>query len=782
MRVHKMTLVLGLTTSFIVVPVVMLMPYNFDFGLCWDEQIAHWQPSGAISDWVLLGMIRDLSLLCLTLVAGRRQESEKVLRTCQPLRRPAFIFLALSVWRLAALDWHGKVVPPAVASVAASITILLLATVFKRAQSRADQERESLLASMQTIEATDESQDDTYSSSLSMWQMIKVMRPYFWPSSGNRREVAVNRFLATMTWLCVVGSKTSNVLAPLSLQIATNSVANALSAGQPFLTADIAWHLILYAMLGLFSKLLNELQSVIYIPVRQTAYIEIADSSFRHLHGLSLDWHLRKKQGGVIRSMQRGLTAAQDTMQYIVLYLLPTIAEAVAVVFVFFFHFNNATLAAYVLLNLMLYGYVTIKITEWRKTFRTQMAKKDNEVNDRLADSLTNFETVKYFTAEQYEAAEYRKAVSQYQQGSSNTQLSMRLLNVLQQGIIYATLAGGLLQATAVLLRGHHDLGEFVAVNTYIVQIFAPLSFLGTIYNMAINALVDMYAFGQLLAERSDVNDKPGCPDLDVKQVKPGVPMVEFSGVTFNYKNQPQMRSLKNISWSVARGNMLALVGSTGAGKTTMARLLFRFYDPVSGSVSINGCDLRDVTQRSVRAAIGMVPQDVVMFNSSIRHNIRYGNVDTATEADIEMAADKAQLAEFISQQPQQYETLVGERGLKLSGGEKQRLAIARCLVKNPPIVVLDEATSALDSQTEQRVQKALHELSHTRTVMAIAHRLSTIKNFDEILVLENGEIIQRGTHDALLKAKEGKYAEMWNRQISGLQLDASEVNLAQGA
>jgi len=322
--------------------------------------------------------------------------------------------------------------------------------------------------------------------------------------------------------------------------------------------------------------------------------------------------------------------------------------------------------------------------------------------------------------------------------------------------------------ATLRLLQSPRgNLGEFVAVNAYILQTFAPLSFLGTIYNMVVNALVDMHSFGQLLAEAPDVCDETGAGALDLVP-RPGTPMVEFKNIFFSYRRQPQERSIKDISFCTPRGGTTALVGTTGAGKTTITRLLFRFYDPVSGQVLINGQDSRSVTQTSLRQAIGFVPQDVVMFNSSIKHNIKYGRIQSASEADVEDSAKKAQLSDFVDQQADRYETVVGERGLKLSGGEKQRLAIARCLMKNPPIVVLDEATSALDSQTEQRIQQALDVLSSSRTVIAIAHRLSTIRDFDELLVLENGQIIERGKHDDLVALQGSKYAQMWEQQAKG--------------
>lgn len=420
-------------------------------------------------------------------------------------------------------------------------------------------------------------------------------------------------------------------------------------------------------------------------------------------------------------------------------------------------------------MNLIAYMYATIKVTLWRKKFRTATTKHDNDLHDRLTDSLVNYETVKYFTAEDYERREYRSLVASYQKTSMATQASLSFLNILQQLIVNFTLCGGMILATLRVLQTNGNLGDFVAVNTYIINVFTPLNFLGTIYNMVVNAIVDMKNFGQLLAEKSEVQDVPNAPALKL-QMSPDVPMVAFEQVCFHYSKQPLGRAIKDVNFRIPPGGSLALVGTTGAGKTTITRLLFRFYDVVSGCVRVNGQDVRKVSQKSLRAAIGMVPQDV-LFNSTIAHNLRYGNVDKASEKDIQKAAVDAQLDAFIDQQAQGYETMVGERGLKLSGGEKQRLAIARCLVKDPPIVVLDEATSALDSETEQKIQEALRVLSASRTVIAIAHRLSTIRAYDEICVLQNGEIVERGNHEALLNAGQS-YSSMWKRQAAGIMED----------
>jgi len=803
----KALLFFFLLADFVAAPVFWLSPYSFDLSTCWNEQVSNWSFGSSLADWLFICMIRDFVMLVFIVVGGqeRKVADEKeltIMRSAQPLRRASAGILLLGIFRVTLVDWSishtSRLEPVAVFITLTSILAVVLAYIMRGSLDRADKaakvEADLVAESLQTmgtkVEAADDGTGDQYQSSLSYMQMVKVMKPYFWPSSGSAREIRWHRFLAITTWVCVIGSKSANIISPLFLQRATNCVAAALKAGDPVLTSGIVSNLICYAILGLLSKSLKELQSIVYIPVQRAAYIEIAFGTFVHLHSLSLDWHLKKKMGNVIRSLQRGLQAAQQVMQYIFLYLVPTIAEGIAVVLIFMFHFNNLPLAIFVCLNLLAYGYVTCKVTVWRKKFRSDMAKRDNQMNDRLTDSLVNYETIKYFTAEEYESREYRTTVAQFQQGSMATQASMNMLNVMQQVIIYFTLAGGMLMSTQRMLEDDQELGVFVAVQVYILNVFGPLSFLGTIYNMAINALIDMYSFGQLLAEGSDVQDQPRAAPLDLsvkKTVKNeqriDVPMVEFKEVSFAYKNQPHMRSVKNISCSMPRGGLTALVGSTGAGKTTLTRLLFRFYDPVAGNIFFNGQNLRSVTQKSVRAAIGMVPQDVVLFNDTIRHNLHYGRVGEASQEEIERAAESAQLTEFIEQQPLKYETLVGERGLKLSGGEKQRLAIARCLVKNPPMVVLDEATSALDSATEQRVQQALTVLSQSRTVLAIAHRLSTIKNYDQILVLESGEIVEKGTHAELVQQEGSRYGGMWKRQAAGImEEDGGAASSAEGA
>jgi len=773
MTVCRTLLAISVVADACLAPVAMWSPFGFNVDVWWKDQVAAWSLDASVADWLMIAWLRDVLMALLFSMACRRQA--KAPEDAPWCRRAVVVTFLLGLFRTSLLDWNvtdaSKMFIPTISwGALSSLVMLLVSQVYVRAYNK------KVAAIEQAAASQTEAESDTaqYSSALTFVQTVRVLKPYFWPTTGRPAEVLMNRIRALTTWACVVLSKVSNIISPIFLARATNALASALRESKPEISAEIWWPLVEYAALVFLSKALKEAQSLVYIKVQQAAYIEIADNTFAHLHGLSLDWHLRKKMGNVIRSMDRGIQAAQQTMQYVVLYLIPTLVEALAVSLIFVFHFKNLQLAVFVLLNLIAYMYATIKVTLWRKKFRTATTKHDNDLHDRLTDSLVNYETVKYFTAEDYERKEYRSLVESFQKTSMTTQASLSFLNILQQLIVNFTLCGGMILATLRVLQDEsHSLGDFVAVNTYIINVFTPLNFLGTIYNMVVNAIVDMKSFGQLLAETSEVQDAPNAPQLDLSVMD--VPMVAFEKVCFHYSKQPLGRAIKDVEFSIPRGGSLALVGTTGAGKTTITRLLFRFYDVVAGCVKVNGQDVRKVSQKSLRAAIGMVPQDVVLFNSTITHNLKYGNVDKATEKDIQKAAVDAQLDGFIDQQAKGYETIVGERGLKLSGGEKQRLAIARCLVKDPPIVVLDEATSALDSETEQKIQQALNILSASRTVIAIAHRLSTIRGYNEICVLQNGEIVERGNHEALLSAGKN-YSGMWKRQAAGImEDDASE-------
>jgi len=607
--------------------------------------------------------------------------------------------------------------------------------------------------------AQEEGEEEDQIPEMGFFKLMSVLRPYFWPKSG--KNALVHRIRAAATWFFVGLSKACSVASPVFLASATNDLANA-----QYRSAVV--QVGLYCSLALASKWLKEAQGVVYLKVKQEAYVEIAERTFAHLHNLSLQWHLKKKMGNVIRSMDRGTEAANTLVTYLFLYLVPSLAECLAVCIVFALHFKVWTIALLAFGSVVVYGFLTVNITLWRRKFRQASNKHDNEFHDKATDSIINYETVKYFTNEEYELKRFSESVQKYQHYSVSVQASLSLLNCVQSAIVYATLMGGLAIAMDAIRRGEMNLGEFVAVNTYMINLFAPLNFLGSVYNAIIKALVDMRNLSALLSEEPDVVDAPGAKPLVVPKYSKTNPSggvsVTYQDVFFRYPAQPPHRGLRGVSFHVPPGTTTAVVGHTGAGKTTISRLLFRFYDPQGGSLQLNGQDIKLAQQRSVRAQIGVVPQDTVMFNESILHNVRYGRLD-ATMEEVRQACEAAQILPFIESLPEQWDTVVGERGLKLSGGEKQRVAIARCLLKDPPVVLLDEATSALDTLTEISVQQALSKLRANRTTLVIAHRLSTIRQADQIIVMHEGQVQERGTHSALL-SQGGIYTSLWQMQL----------------
>ncbi|CAJ1952462.1 unnamed protein product [Cylindrotheca closterium] len=617
---------------------------------------------------------------------------------------------------------------------------------------------------------------------LSRGAMIKMLRPYFWPDETSD-SATINRIRAIFTWVCVILSKVCNLTSPLFLGWASTALAHE-DYGK---TIEYS---ILYAFIQFLGSTFKEGQSLIYLKVAQAAFVQLSEQSFVHLHSLSLDWHLQKKLGEVIRSMDRGIAACDTLMKYLFLWLVPAMVECVVVCLIFATYFDYLPLALSVFYFVWAYVVWTILVTLWRKKFRKAVVQSDNEWHDRFTDSLVNFETVKYFTAEDHERQRFGASVRKYQKGSVQVQASLSFLNISQR-VILQTCLGVSLSLAAMGIKKRIDccrdhgcdvgvgecckaididtcpgmqVGDFVAVLTYIIQLFQPLNFLGSIYNAVVMAFVDLANLSQLLAESPDVQDSPSAVDLPAtNEFDPDI-AVEFDNVSFNYPSQLQKKGLKGVSFKMKRGTTTAIVGPTGAGKTTISRLFFRFYDVNRGAIKINGIDLRSISQTQLRQAIGVVPQAACMFNDTIRFNLRYGKQD-ATDEELEQAANDAQLLDFIKNLENGWDTMVGDRGLKLSGGEQQRAAIARCLLKDPPFVLLDEATSALDTITENSIQEALDRLGAQRTVLVIAHRLGTIRNADNIIVLKDGSVAEQGTHEQLMK-QNGAYAEMWNMQL----------------
>jgi ATP-binding cassette subfamily B protein len=473
------------------------------------------------------------------------------------------------------------------------------------------------------------------------------------------------------------------------------------------------------------------------------------------MHELSLRFHLERKTGGLTRVLERGRLGIEVIVRMVILQLVPTIVEVALIMGVLLWQFDWRYVLA-TMITVVVYMYYTYVATEWRIEIRRRMNESDTEANTKAIDSLLNYETVKYFSAEQREATRYDRSMERYERASVKTYTSLALLNTGQAIIFTAGLTATMLMCAIGVRSGKNTVGDFVMVNAMMIQLYQPLNFMGMVYREIKQAIIDIEKMFGVLSRNPEVKDIPGARPLIVTTGS-----IRFDDVRFSY--DPERQILKGLSFEVPAGKTVAIVGPSGAGKSTISRLLFRLYDVSGGQILIDGQDIRNVTQASLRASIGMVPQDTVLFNDTIRYNIRYGRWD-ATDAEVEAAAQMAQIDGFIKMSPKGYETEVGERGLKLSGGEKQRVAIARTVLKGPPILLLDEATSALDSHTEQEIQDALEKVSRNRTSLVIAHRLSTIVGADEIIVLDQGRIAERGTHSQLLAAS-GLYASMWNRQ-----------------
>ena len=576
---------------------------------------------------------------------------------------------------------------------------------------------------------------------------IRKVGPYLWPDDKPwvKRRVVI-------ALVSLVLAKLVNMLAPLLFGKAVDALS-----GQ---ASDLVLGGVGLTLAYGFSRLMNvgfqQLRDGVFARVGQRALRMLALETFTHIHRLSMRYHITRKTGGLSRIIERGVKGVDFLLRFMLFSVGPLILELLLVSLVLLWLLDIRYMAV-VLVTIAIYVWFTFKVTEWRVRLRREMNEQDTDANQKAIDSLLNFETVKYFGAESREAARYDSSMEAYEGAAIKTATSLAMLNFGQSLIITSGLVAVMVMAAFGVQAGTITVGDFVMVNAYMIQITMPLNFLGTVYREIRQALVDMGEMFDLLEQPQEVSDKPGAPELKVSHGA-----VQFDTVKFGY--DPARPILKGVSLNVRSGENVALVGPSGSGKSTIGRLLFRFYDVTDGAVRIDGQDVRDVTQDSLHDAIGVVPQDTVLFNDTIRYNIAYGRAN-ATEDDIITAARAAQIHDFILSLPEGYETMVGERGLKLSGGEKQRVGIARTLLKNPPILILDEATSALDSETEASIQGALKLAGEGRTVITIAHRLSTIADADRIVVLENGQVVEEGTHDSLL-ASHGRYATLWNRQM----------------
>ena len=586
---------------------------------------------------------------------------------------------------------------------------------------------------------------------------IARVGPYLWPEGQGwvKRRVVLALMVLVLAKLVSVATPVFYKAAVDALTGETATPAWTLGAGAVGLT-------VAYGMARLMNVGFQQLRDAIFARVGQRALRQLALETFTHIHRLSMRYHITRKTGGLSRIIERGVKGVEFLLRFLLFSIGPLVLELTLVAAIFFFVFDVWYLAI-VVGTIALYVQFTFKVTEWRVKIRRQMNEQDTDANQKAIDSLLNFETVKYFGAEAREAERYDSAMAGYEQAALKTAYSLAFLNFGQSFLITSGLVGVMVLAAMGVQAGHLTVGDFVMVNAYMIQITMPLNFLGTVYREIRQALVDMGEMFDLLEQPAEVTDKPAAPDLACER---GV--VELRDVVFGYDAARPI--LKGVSLKVPAGGSVAIVGPSGSGKSTIGRLLFRFYDVNEGTLLIDGQDVRDVTQDSLHDAIGVVPQDTVLFNDTILYNIAYGRPG-ATRDEIEAAARAAKIHDFIEGLPEGYDTMVGERGLKLSGGEKQRVGIARTLLKNPPILLLDEATSALDSETEAGIQSELKAMGVGRTVITIAHRLSTIVDADEIVVLEHGLIVERGRHEALLAAG-GRYAAMWARQQAGEDSD----------
>ena len=575
------------------------------------------------------------------------------------------------------------------------------------------------------------------------------MMPYLWPAGHPGLKARVIFAMAAL-----VLSKVVTVATPYAFKYATDALSPA--AGVAATAATVVLFFVLAYGLGrIMMVALAQLRDAVFAKVSQRAVRVLAVQTFRHLHALSLKFHLERRTGGLSRIVSRGTMGIDTVLRFSLFNTIPTILEIVLVAGLLVWSFGWSY-AAVIVITVILYVWYTYAATEWRMNIRRTMNDADTDANTKAVDSLLNFETVKYFGNEEHEAERFGRSMETYEKAAIKTWVSLAVLNAGQALIFSIGLTIVMVMSALAVRNGQATVGDFVLVNALMIQLYMPLNFIGSSYREIKQGLIDVEQMFQLLKVNAEIKDKPGATPLKVAEAE-----VSFDTVSFAYDHERPI--LRDLSFTIPAGKTVAIVGPSGAGKSTVSRLLYRFYDVTGGRILIDGQDIAGVTQKSLRAAIGMVPQDTVLFNDTIRYNIRYGRPD-ATDAEVEAAAKMAQIHDFVMSLPKGYDSLVGERGLKLSGGEKQRVSIARTILKGPAILILDEATSALDSFTEHQIQEALKKVSENRTTLVIAHRLSTVVDADEIIVLDKGKVAERGTHEKLLR-KHGIYHAMWNRQ-----------------
>lgn len=595
-----------------------------------------------------------------------------------------------------------------------------------------------------------ESYDESGSRTLGNFGTLSRLFGYLWPKDSVGLRVRV-----VLAMVCLVAAKVAVVFVPVFYKDAVDALTGDSVSGIVALPVAIV---LSYGTARVLSLAFGELRDAIFARVGQRAIRQVALEVFRHLHAMSLRFHVDRQTGGLSRTISRGVSAIEVLLRFSLFNIIPTLVEIMLVFGILWFALD-IYVALVTIVTVIVYITYTLVVTEWRLKFRRQMNESDSQANTKAVDSLLNFETVKYFGNEEHEARRYDVALRTYEEAAIKSSQSLSILNVGQAVVISVGLTIVMLITGNAIVAGTMTIGGFVMANTYLMQLYQPLGFFGFVYREIKQSLIDIERMLELLDVEHEIADAPDATQLSLSGAS-----VRFEHVNFAYDSRRPI--LKDVSFEVPAGKTVAFVGASGAGKSTISRLLYRFYDATQGSVSIDGQDVRDVTQASLRSAVGIVPQDTVLFNDTIYYNISYGR-PSASPAEVEEAARLAQIHDFVMSLPEGYQSTVGERGLKLSGGEKQRVAIARTIIKNPAILVLDEATSALDSRTEQAIQAKLRELSRGRTTLSIAHRLSTVVDADEILVLQAGQIVERGNHETLL-ARAGLYAKMWQRQQEG--------------